>query len=201
MKTILPLFILISTFSMAQTPANIPSAEIQIKGAMLAAPAASKDGAMVYGYSPKGDFTVLRRGTNEMVCLADDPALDGFSASCYHSDLEPFMERGRVLRDQGKNTKEITEIRETEVQAGTLQMPDQPTTLYVYFAPKERYDLTTGEVKGDFRYVVYIPYATAASTGLPTRPEAPGMPWIMDPGTHRAHIMINPPLTSGSTDN
>jgi len=40
--------------------------------------------------------------------------------------------------------------------------------------------------------VVYIPWATAASTGLPIKPEAPGMPWIMDPGTHRAHIMINP---------
>ncbi len=43
-----------------------------------------------------------------------------------------------------------------------------------------------------FRYVVYIPWATAANTGLPTKPEAPGMPWIMDPGTHRAHIMIDP---------
>jgi len=43
------------------------------------------------------------------------------------------------------------------------------------------------------RYVIYIPFATAESTGLPLAPSAPGMPWIMDPGTHRAHIMINPP--------
>jgi len=42
--------------------------------------------------------------------------------------------------------------------------------------------------------VVYIPWATAASTGLPIKPAAPGMPWIMDPGTHRAHIMITPPV-------
>jgi len=40
--------------------------------------------------------------------------------------------------------------------------------------------------------VVYVPYATAATTGLPTRP-APGVPWLMDPGTAGAHIMISPP--------
>jgi hypothetical protein len=63
----------------------------------------------------------------------------------------------------------------------------------VYSATAENFNSSTGEVtKGNYRYVVYIPWATAASTGLPIKPEAPGMPWIMDPGTHRAHIMIDP---------
>jgi hypothetical protein len=43
------------------------------------------------------------------------------------------------------------------------------------------------------RYVVYIPYATPDTTGIPLAPATPGGPWIMDAGTHRAHIMINPP--------
>ena len=30
------------------------------------------------------------------------------------------------------------------------------------------------------------------ATGLPERPVAPNHPWIMNPGTHRAHIMISP---------
>jgi hypothetical protein len=42
--------------------------------------------------------------------------------------------------------------------------------------------------------VIYIPYATAESTGLPAKPGSPGMPWIMNPGTARAHIMIDPPM-------
>jgi hypothetical protein len=68
------------------------------------------------------------------------------------------------------------------------------STLYVFSASDEDVDYSSGDVKsGDFRYVVYIPFATVESTGLPLKPEAPGMPWIMDPGTHRAHIMINPP--------
>ncbi len=73
-------------------------------------------------------------------------------------------------------------------------MPKQPTTLYVYSANDKDYDRATGEVKnGYLRYVIYIPYATAESTGLPLKPEAPSMPWIMNPGTHGAHIMITPP--------
>ena len=73
-------------------------------------------------------------------------------------------------------------------------MPAAPTTLFVFTGSDGDYDKKTGELKnGYLRYVVYIPYATAESTGLPLKPEAPAMPWIMYPGTHGAHIMINPP--------
>ena len=183
------LFILIIHVSIAQ----IPSTEIQIKTALLAAPEDKRDGAMVYGYNPNGEFMVLRKGTNEIVCLTDDPKSSGLNVSCYHKDLEPFMARGRELKAQGKSFREIFDMREEEVKSGKLFMPKQATNLQIYSAPAENYNPETGEVtKGNFRYVVYIPWATAESTGLPLKPEAPGMPWIMDPGTHRAHIMINP---------
>ena len=184
------------TVALAQTTASL-SPEAQIKTALLAAPADKRDGAMVYGYSTKNEFVVLRKGTNELVCLADDPTQKGLSVSCYHRDLEPFMERGRVLKKEGKKAAEILAMREQEVKDKKLMMPSHPSTLYSYSAKDENYDAQTGEVKdGYLRYVVYIPYATAESTGLPLKPEAPGMPWIMDPGTHRAHIMINPPVST-----
>ena len=182
--------------ALAQTSA-VPTADVQIKTAVLAAPADKQAGAMVYGYSDKNEFVVLRKGTNELVCLADDPAQKGLSVSCYHRDLEPFMKRGRELKQQGKTTKEIQEIREQEAKSKKLVMPTHPSSLFSYTAKDENYTAATGEVKdGYLRYVVYIPYATAESTGLPLKPEAPGMPWIMDPGTHRAHIMINPPAST-----
>jgi hypothetical protein len=172
----------------------VPGAEVQIKGALLAAPAEKKDGAMVYGYSEKGELVVLKKGTNEFICLADDPAQASFSVACYHKDLEPFMERGRELKKQGKNFQEIFDTREAEVKSGKLKMPKQPTTLYVYTASTENYNRTTGAVTdGYIRSVVYIPYATPESTGLPLKPAAPGMPWLMHPATHGAHIMISPP--------
>ena len=188
-------YVLIITLSSAQTlSAQNPPAAIQIKTALLAAPEAKKAGAMVYGYSAKGEFVVLRNGTNEMICLADDPKEKDLSVSCYHKDLEPFMARGRELRATGKSFQEIFDIREAEAKSGKLKMPQHPSNLQVYSASAESYNVKTGEVtKGSLRSVVYIPWATSASTGLPLKPDAPGMPWIMDPGTHRAHIMITPP--------
>jgi len=162
--------------------------------ATMAAPTDLKDGAAVYQVSPKGDLVVIRQGKNDLVCLADDAAQKGLNVSCYAKELEPFMARGRVLKVEGKNYQEVFDMREKEVKEGKLKMPKQPSTLYVYTADEGQFDPATGVVtKGYLRYVIYIPFATAESTGLPLSPSAPGMPWIMDPGTHRAHIMINPP--------
>ena len=174
---------------------NIPSAEIQIKTALLAAPDEQKEKAMVYGYSDKGEFIVLRKGENELVCLADDPKTPGMSVACYHKLLDPYMERGRQLKKEGKGFQDSFDTREAEVKSGKLKMPDRPTTLFVTTATAENFNAATGEAKDSYtRSVVYIPYATSESTGLPTSPPGPGLPWIMNPGTHRAHIMISPPM-------
>lgn len=167
--------------------------EIQIKTAVLPLADSEMENATVYGYDETGDFVVLRQGTGNMICLADDPAKEGISVSCYSRKLEPFMARGRELTAEGKTQEERVAIREEEADSGKLEMPKEPSMMYVYFGKDENYDKTTGELKdGSFRYVVYIPYATTESTGLPDKPHAPGMPWLMDPGTHRAHIMIGP---------
>ena len=171
----------------------LASADIQIKTALLAAPKEKRDSCTVYGYSADKQFILLRQGTNEIICLADNPDEPDFSVACYVKDLEPFMQRGRELRKQGIKDDSLFNEREKEVKAGTLQMPKQPAALYVYSAKDEEFNPATGEVKnGYLRYVIYIPYATVASTGLPENPSANGMPWIMNPGTHSAHIMINP---------
>lgn len=186
------LLVLIGNYtSIAQ---NILSPEIQIKLAVMAAPPELQDSATILGYNESHELIVLRQGTNDMICLADDPSVPGLNVACYQKDLEPFMARGRALRAEGKNMEAIMKIRENEVQEGKLTMPKNPATLYVYSAKPDDFNVTTGEVKnGYLRYVIYVPYATAESTGLALKPSAPGMPWLMDPGTHRAHIMINPP--------
>lgn len=174
-----------------------PTPEIQIKTALLAAPSDKREGAMVYGYSSDGKLIVLRTGTNDMICLADNPKQRGIQVSCYYYKLDAFMARGRELLAEGKTLKERFDIREEEVKSGKLKMPEEPSILFVVQGTEANYNRETGELKDAFmRYVIYIPYATSASTGLPEKPDVPGMPWIMDPGTHRAHIMITPPLPS-----
>ncbi|WP_116125533.1 hypothetical protein [Lewinella sp. IMCC34183] len=173
--------------------AAIDSDEARIATARMAAPEASRAGTRVIGYNAAGELVTLAEGDNEFVCLADDPNKEGFSAACYHQSLEPFMARGRALRAEGKTPPEIDAMREREVSDGSLKMGDTGSTLHVLSGKEARYDPATGEVPGaTYRYVVYVPYATAASTGLPESPVAPNHPWIMDPGTHRAHIMISP---------
>ena len=190
------LFLLIACFaitakSLCQT--KIPPANIQIKMALLAAPEEKRAGAMVYGYDASGKLVVLRKGTNEMICLGDNPAIKGFSAACYHKDLEPYMKRGRELRAAGVPEEKATQTRDAEVKSGKLKITTKPASLYALSADDPDCDYVNGTVKnGYLRSVIYIPYATAESTGLPLKPAAPGMPWIMFPGTPRAHIMINP---------
>ena len=187
-------FVLLAVASGLCFAQKAPDKEIQIKMAILAAPQEQRENVTVMGYSPNGDLVLLRKGSNGMICLADDPNQKGLNVSCYHESLDAFMERGRQLKKEGKSFQEIFDMREAEVKGGKLKMPEQPTTLYVYTAADEKVNLSTGEVQdGYLRYVIYIPYATAESTGLPLKPDFAGQPWIMDPGTHRAHIMINPP--------
>lgn len=186
---LIPIFLI----SLISCDAQIPDKEGQIAAAVQAAPPEKQEGATVYGFDADGKKVLLREGTNEQICIADDPNKEGFSVACYHKDLQPFMKRGDELRAEGKERGEIFEIREKEAKAGTLKMPDHPSTLHVLSGVNASYNKETGEVENaSLRYVVYIPFATAESTGLPTKPMVPGGAWIMDPGTHRAHIMITP---------
>jgi len=172
---------------------DINTDEALIATALMAAPEESRADAKVIGYNMAGEFVTLKEGSNEFICLADDPKKEGFSAACYHKNLEPFMARGRELKAEGKTFQEIFDIREAEAKSGKLDMGGLGSALHIYYGSETKYDPTTSKVQdAQYRYVVYMPWATAESTGLPEIPTAPNHPWIMNPGTHRAHIMISP---------
>ena len=176
---------------------EVPPKAEQIAAAVLAAPEEFREEAAVLGYNSEGKLVTLRSGTNNMICLADNPFKEGFSAAAYQKDLEPFMARGRELKAEGKTFKEIFDIREAEAKSGKLKMPEKGATLHILYGKNGKFDPNTGKIVDViYRYVVYIPWATTETTGLPLAPSAAGGPWIMDPGTHRAHIMINPPAES-----
>lgn len=186
---LLALLVTLPSAARAQTP----SAEHQIAEAVQAAPPQDRADATVFGFGADGSMTTLRRGSNALICLADDPSRDGWSVACYHESLDPFMARGRELRAQGvTDSGELAQRRWAEADAGTLAMPEKPATLYVMTG--DGFDAATGSVANGFlRWVVYTPWATPEDTGLPTAPTGPGAPWLMFPGTAGAHIMITPP--------
>ena len=175
----------------AGTRAAAVSVASQIASAVLPLPAEHRAGATVLGYGADGKLGTLRAGGGPFVCLASDPRMERFHVACYHKSLEPFMARGRALRAQGITAHErVDSARHAEVNAGKLKMPTQPAALYSLTGGT--FDPATGTAQGARPlYVIYVPGATAESTGISTQP-AEGTPWLMFPGTPKAHIMFQP---------
>ena len=173
---------------MAQGGVLLPP-EVQVRLAVGGLPDEFQASATVLGYRTLGgDLVELRRGNGAYICLADDPTDARFHAPCYQRDLEPFMRRGREIRAAGQGDR-VDEIRYAEVEAGTLPMPEV-ASLYALNARPGDWDPATGEIRASSKtLVIYIPYATSESTGLSLEPKT-GEPWLMSPGTPKAHIMF-----------
>ena len=189
MRTLMALTLTVSIGASAQTPA-IPSADDQIAAAVLPLPADARATATVLGYGADGKMVTLRKGSGTMTCLADDPKVAQFHVACYHDAMEPFMARGRELRASGVTGTEVDTVRFREAKAGTLKIPTHPASLYSLTGGA--FDPATKTAPGArWLYVVYIPYATTATTGLSDKPQG-NAPWIMFAGTPKAHIMFSP---------
>ena len=199
MKTqILAVIALGSSFAMAQNkkiePVILP-ADVQTKIALLAAPENVRGDAKVLGYNEKGELTELKKGSSNFICLAPDYKMPNYFASyCYPNSLDPLMARGRELIKEGKRNQR-NDIRSKEFEEGKFTMPKEPTTMYGYWGTLDQLDQTTGEMAdAKRRYVIYVSGAKAADLGLSNQPNNIGMPWLMDEGTYKAHIMITPPI-------
>ena len=171
-----------------------PAAEQQIAAAVLPAPKDLRADATVLGYARDGHLTTLRRGKGALICLASDPKSDRFHVACYHRSLEPFMARGRALRAKGVKGDRVDSLRFAEIRSGKLAMPRHAAVLYSLSGPADSFDPATGTApKAQPLFVVYVPFATEKSMGLSAAP-VEGGPWIMDPGTPKAHLMFEPKM-------
>ncbi len=167
------------------------SAADQIDRALLAAPATLRAEATVLGYGGQARaddvLTLLKDGSNDVICLADDPDRDGFHVACYHASLDPYMKIGRRLSAAGESRAAILAARFAALEEGRIQAP--AAALWSLTATAD-VDPATGPPAGARRLaVVYVPYAETRHTGLPTRPDGDS-PWLMLPGTPWAHVMI-----------
>jgi hypothetical protein len=89
---------------------------------------------------------------------------------------------------------DVDSVRFREIRRGALRMPKAPAVLYSLTGKSGSFDPATGIVTGARAlFVVYVPDATAASLGVSAVP-AEGVPWIMFPGTPKAHIMFVPKM-------
>lgn len=194
-----PFILLAAILSVPATmPAQtMPTAAQQIALAVLPLPKAFRAAATVLGYDGRGKLVTLRRGTGTMICLMADPKLmndpkePSFHPACYQNSMEPFMARGRALREAGVTGAKVDSVRFAEVKSGKLKVPKQAAALWALDGPMSGVNVAAGTVTAAVksRSAVYMPFATAASTGIPDQMIMNG-PWLMDAGTPKAHIMF-----------
>jgi hypothetical protein len=181
--------------SPAAAQPSLPPVDEQMAAAVLALPAELRAGAAILGYRTAGKLEELRPGTNGLTCLALYVTRPDFHVACYHKGLEPFMARGRELREQGVRGNGVDSVRFKEIAEGKLKMP-KFGALYSLTGKKDVWDPAKGVVTGAMPLaVVYVPFATAEETGLSTQPKRTSEPWLMFPGTAKAHIMLAGSMT------
>jgi hypothetical protein len=175
----------------APVPSGVTTEAEQIASAVLPLPKEFRADARILGYKAGSKTLVpLREGSGPFTCLASEPGAS-LHLACYHKSMEPFMARGRSLRAEGVSGTRVDTVRFAEVKSGKITMPTAPAALYQLF--DGTFDARANAVTGSRAlFVIYVPGATAASTGLSDKPAPAGMPWIMFPGTPKAHIMLTP---------
>ena len=160
-------------------------ADDEITQATLPLPEDMRAAATVYKYDPKtGERITLRKRTNSLEC--SPRGADGFTW-CYHAVSGPRRDLSAKLRAEGKSDKEVQDAMSEATKAGTIKPTPYGTMMYRLYGKKDRIQLL---------WVLVVPGATPESIGVSEgsqRDEAiggDGRPWLMQPGTPGAHIMI-----------
>jgi hypothetical protein len=161
------------------THAEEKSVDQQISEALMPLPEDLRAGAAVIGYNAESEEIVLRRGSTDFTCTADSPAI-GFFVACFPNIIAEYRARSAELLAAGTPEDEYRDIVSAEIEAGTLLVPDR-SVIYYLSGPNLENALPL--------LAIYLPGATAESTGLSTMPN-PFRPWLMFAGTPAAHIMV-----------
>ncbi len=162
--------------------ANAQEAEKQklIHDALLPLPEHLRESAVVAIYDEVGNRTVLREGSGEIICQADDPT-PAFFVYCFHRSSEPHVVRRRKWASEGKSQEEITELQLAAMKEGKLAREQVGAAGYILQG--------ANALSATPLMVIRVPNATAESTGLSTTPSN-FRPWLMLPGTPLAHVMM-----------
>jgi hypothetical protein len=179
--------------SPAVAQATTPAA--RIAEAVQILPEDLRAGATVVTYdAATGARQVLRQGTNFLEC---QPRMaDGFTR-CYHKMFGPRRDMEAKLRAEKKTDEQIAAAIAAAVKAGQLPAPRAAMMSYRGYDKRDRIQNLQ---------VMSLPNRTPESVGVSAASqrdhalEGNGLPWMMEPGTPAAHVMIpvNPPVKTSS---
>ena len=150
--------------------------------------------ATVVRFDELGDFEVLREGSNNLFCIADEPGDDRFSVECHPKAMMTYLER-KQKRALSDNKDELDRLIAEDIRTGTLAFPVGARSMFV----SGSINTSTG-VPDSVRVwdELAVPFANEEQTGITT--EDAGMDlWLMGEDSHRAHIMVGYRTVAWST--
>ena len=151
-----------------------------IEEALVPLPAQLRGDAAVVTTDEHGQRRVIREGKTALTCTPDGPA-PGFQVMCINGSTGTVIGAYTGHLARGVSIREAWDEVNTAIQAGTLTTATPGTLIFIQSGPSR--------AESAHLAVTLVPYATAATTGLPVEP-TPDRAWLMCPGTPRAHIMI-----------
>lgn len=142
-------------------------------------------GATVFRYDPAtGDRIVLRQGNNQVECRPKDE--EGFTR-CSPAANAPRSDLSAKLRAQGMSGDALSAALADAEKKGLINPPIFGALSYRLYDEPDRIQLL---------WIVSVPNATPEQLGMPTGSQRDnalagrGLPWMMEPGTPGAHLMI-----------
>jgi len=160
-----------------------PSRDAKIANALTAAPEEITRSATIKDWPTKegGGLALLRQGTNEWVCLPDDPTTPGNDPLCmdqtFHDALVAYFSGGTPKVTRVGYAYMLTSDAEGS-NTDPMAQSAAPGNQWHHAGP----------------HVMVIHPDAKLLDGLPTKPSAYG-PYVMFPGTPIAHVML--PVRSG----
>jgi hypothetical protein len=173
----------------SQTPVDVQVALALSAGPPIAA------GATVYVVGPKG-FVKQREGTNGFSCIVNREN-GALAPECYDAEGTATVLKTRFFeeeqRAQGVAEAEIKKAVWAGYKAGRFHGPRKPGLVYMLSPYNYIFDTEKKQiVHFPGHLMFYAPYATSRDVG-----EGPDAPYVVDPGTPEA-LMIVLPVTKGS---
>ena len=167
----------------AQAVAQSPARDVRIANALTSAPEEITRNATVKDWpSKEGEgLVLLREGTNEWVCLPDDPTTPGNDPVCMDETFHDAL----VAYFSGQAPK-ITRVGYAYMLTSDAEGSNTD--------PMAQSATSTNQWHHAGPHVMVIYPDVKLLDGLPTKPSAYG-PYVMFPGTPIAHVML--PVQSG----
>ena len=156
----------------------------QITRAVLAAPAAAREGVTVIKWTADNTYTTIKEGTGTLVCYdhSGGPGERAFSVQCTNPGNLPRVQQNYQIEAQAAGDRERLRSLLQAAEANGTRV--QPVFGSVWISLSGNDQASAGR-----HMTIAMPGATQASTGFPEDRNAGGG-WIMDAGTSTAHLMI-----------